>query len=285
MSRPHATVCIAYHYDAVSSWLWVYGSWDAPTRHTRGLFGVREGTPRLLDLHDRHDIPSTWHVPGHTIESFPESCGEIHDRGHDIEHHGWTHERFAGSDDYEAEKADFERGVDAIYDLTGRKPTGYSSTAWEFSAHTLDILEELGFEWDSSQMASDFNPYYVRRGWEAPADGPYVWGEATDIVELPVSWQRDDWPPFTFTWANPHMMAFVDETAVFRGWRHQFDWMYDHVDGGVFVLTLHPQVVGQAHRLVLLDELFAHLRAKPGVEFATAETAAEAWRESNPTAA
>jgi peptidoglycan/xylan/chitin deacetylase (PgdA/CDA1 family) len=282
MTRPRATVCIAYHYDAVSTWLWVYDSWNAPTRHTRGLFGVVEGTPRLLDLHDRHDIPSTWHVPGHTIESFPESCGEIHDRGHDIEHHGWTHQRFAGQDDYEAERADFERGVDAIYDLTGRKPTGYSSTAWEFSEHTLDILLDLGFEWDSSQMASDFNPYYVRRGWEAPADGPYEWGEETDLVELPVSWQRDDWPPFTFTWANPYMMAFVDEASVFRKWRDAFDWMYDNVDGGVFVLTLHPQVIGQAHRLSRLDDLLGHMRSKPDVEFATGEEAARAWREANP---
>jgi peptidoglycan/xylan/chitin deacetylase (PgdA/CDA1 family) len=273
-----ATVCITYHYDAVSSWLWVYDSWESPTRHSRGLFGVEEGAPRLLDLHDRFGIPSTWHVPGHTIESFPEICGEVHDRGHDIEHHGWTHRRYAGMDDYEAEKADFERGIEAIYDLTGRRPTGYSSTAWEFSEHTLDILLELGFDWDSSQMASDFNPYYVHRGWSAPADGPYERGEPTELVELPIHWQRDDWPPFTFTWANPHMMAYVDEDSVFGRWRDQFDWMYDRLDNGTYVLTLHPQVIGQAHRLMRLEALFEHMRSKPGVEFLTCEAAAERFR-------
>lgn len=273
-----ATVCVAYHYDAVSSWLWVYDSWETPGRHSRGLFGVLEGAPRLLDLHDEFDVPSTWHIPGHTIESFPDICGEVHDRGHEVEHHGWTHERFAGQDDPEAEREDFVRGIEAIEDLTGRAPSGYSSTAWEFSKHTVDILIDLGFDWDASLMARDFSPHYVHREWRAPEDGPYDRGEPTDLVELPINWERDDWPPFTFTWANPHMMAYKSEAAIFQKWRDQFDWMYDRLDDGVFVLTLHPQVIGQAHRLLHLEALFGHMQGKPGVEFRTCDAVAQDFR-------
>jgi peptidoglycan/xylan/chitin deacetylase (PgdA/CDA1 family) len=274
----NATICISYHFDAVSTWLWVYDSWSSPTRHSRGLFGVLDGAPRLLDLHDRYDVPSSWCIPGHTVESFPQICGEVHDQGHDVEHHGWTHHRFAGDDDYEAERDDFVRGIEAIEDLTGRTPTGYSSTAWEFSEHTLNILLELGFEWDSSIMAREFRPHYVYRGWSAPADAPYDRGKPTDLVELPVSWERDDWPPFTFTWSNPHMMAYIGEDLIFQKWRNQFDWMREHIDDGVYLLTLHPQVVGQSNRIHRLEALFQYMQSKPGVEFKTLETVAREFK-------
>jgi adenosine/AMP kinase len=49
----------------------------------------------------------------------------------------------------------------------------------------------------------------------------------------------------------------------------------------VFVLTLHPQVIGQSHRISRLEELYEHMLSKPDIEFRTMETAAEAWREQN----
>ena len=277
MSR--ATVTISYHFDAVSTWLWSYGSWDMPARHSRGVFGADYGAPRLLGLHDKLDVPSTWCIPGHTIESFPEICGEVWDRGHGVQHHGWTHRGPSTFEDREAEKADIERGIESIRDLTGETPTGYASPAWDFSEHTLDILEELGFEWDSSLMRSDFEPHYVRKNWSAPADGPYERGEPTDIVELPASWERDDFPAFTYTWSNPHRMGYHAEDMIFQKWYDQFDWMYENVDNGVFVLTLHPQVIGQAHRLTRLEEFYEYMLSKPGVEFKTMEATADAWRE------
>jgi peptidoglycan/xylan/chitin deacetylase (PgdA/CDA1 family) len=248
------------------------------------VFGAEIGAPRLLDLHDKYDVPATWFVPGHTIESFPEICGEVWDRGGDIQHHGWSHTGPATFESEEDERADVERAVDNIVDLTGRKPTGYRSPAWDFSSHTLDILADIGIRWESSKMASDFTPHYVYGGWEAPPDGPYVRGEPTDIVELPVSWQRDDWPPFTFTWARPHRMGYVSEDSIFRRWYDQFDWMYENVDDGVFILTMHPQVMGQAHRIMRLEALIQHMSTKPGVEFKLMDTVAEEWREANPPA-
>ncbi|WP_435358816.1 polysaccharide deacetylase family protein [Haloarchaeobius sp. DFWS5] len=278
----NATVCLSVHFDAVSTWLWSYDSWDMPTRHSRGVYGADVGAPRLLDLFDEYDIPTTWCIPGHTIESFPEICGEVHDQGHGVQHHGWTHRGPSTYESKEAEKADVERGIESIRDLTGKRPTGYASPAWDFSEHTLDILQELDFEWDSSVMAADFRPHYLNGGWKAPADGPYERGEPTDIVELPVSWERDDFPPFTYTWSRPHRMGYVPEDAIFQKWYDQFDWMYEHVDDGVFVLTLHPQVIGQAHRLVRLEAFLQHVRSKPGASFETMDATAAAFRAANP---
>jgi peptidoglycan/xylan/chitin deacetylase (PgdA/CDA1 family) len=274
-----ATVCLSYHFDAVSTWLWAYDAWDMPTRHSRGVFGAEVAAPRLLDLHDEYDIPSTWCIPGHTIESFPKICGEVWDRGHGVQHHGWTHKGPSTFESKEAERADLERGIESIRDLTGEKPTGYASPAWDFSEHTLGLLVDLGFRWDSSKMAADFRPHYVYGGWSAPEDAPYDRGEPTDVVELPASWERDDFPPFTYTWSRPHRMGYMGEDWIFQKWYDQFDWMYDSVENGVYVLTLHPQVIGQAHRLQRLEALLKHMLAKPGVEFKTMTATAEEFRE------
>ena len=271
-----STVCLSYDFDAVSTWLWSYDSWDMPTRHSRGVFGAEKGAPRLLDLHDEHDIPSTWFVPGHTIDSFPEICGEIHDRGYDIQHHGWSHTGPATYDTKEDEKADVDRAIESIVDLTGEKPTGYRSPAWDYSANTLEILDEVGIEWDSSKMASDFEPHWVYGDWSA-----YDRGEPTDIVELPVSWQRDDWPALTFTWSRPHRMGYVSEDSLFRRYYDQFDWMHEHVDDGVFILTMHPQVMGQAHRITRLEEFVQHIEQKDDVEFKEMDTVASEFRANN----
>ncbi|MGM0592254.1 MAG: polysaccharide deacetylase family protein [Halobacteriota archaeon] len=272
MLPQRAYVTVQYHFDAVSIWLNRFGFTREPGKHSRGLFGVNVGAPRLLDLHDRLDVPATWFIPGHTIESFPDICGDVWDRGYDVQHHGWSHADQSVYDDKDEVRADMVRGIEAIEALTGRPPTGYSSNRWgAFTGDTLDLLVELGFEWDSSLMGREFTPYYVPTGWSAPQDEPYDSGEETDLIEFPVSWRRDDWPHLQIEKGVDTVGAAVDETRLFRSWREQFDWMYDNVDGGVFNLTLHPQVIGQAPLTDRLETLFEHMSSKPGVEFTTFE--------------
>lgn len=269
-----ATVCLTVDFDAVSSWIHSFDEADSPTNLSRGVFGADYGAPRLLDLFDEQDVTTTWFVPGHTVESFPDAVEDVWERGHDVQHHGWSHTRPGNYDDRASELADVVRGVEAIEVLTGRRPTGYRSPSWDFSPNTLSILQELDFEWDSSQMAADFRPYYLRENWRAPADAPYERGDRTDVVEVPVSWQRDDYPALAFS----RQCGFANETAVFDMWRRQFDWMHANVDDGVFVLTMHPQVMGQSHRLANLKPLIEHMRARSGVEFATVDAVVEEFR-------
>ncbi|MDP0497995.1 MAG: polysaccharide deacetylase, partial [Verrucomicrobiota bacterium JB024] len=53
---------------------------------------------------------------------------------------------------------------------------------------------EYDFLYDSSCMANDYSPYYIRSGDKWSVDQPYEFGKPTDIVELPVSWSLDDFP-------------------------------------------------------------------------------------------
>lgn len=274
-----ARVCLTYDFDAVSLPLWVFDAWDAPTMLSRGLFGADVGVPRLLDLHDKYDIPATFFTTGHTIDSFEERAGEIHDRGYDIQHHGWDHVSPVDYDTREEEREDLVRGIESIRDLTGEKPTGFRSSAWALSEHSLGLLEELDFEWDSSLMATEFQPYWAPDGWEAPRDGVFKRGEPTDLVEIPPSWQRDDFPPLEFIWGGN--WGFASEDATFQRWRDQFDYMHENVDNGVYVLTMHPQVSGRSELISRHEDLIQYMQGKDGVEFKTMEAVADEFRENN----
>lgn len=263
-----ATVCLCYDFDAVSGWIHGDGAADSPTKLSRGLFGVDVAAPRILDLHDRLGIPATWFTPGHTIDSFPEICGRVVDAGHDVQCHGWSHTDPSRYADAAAERADLERAVASIRDLTGSAPTGYRSPSWDLSPNTLDLLVDLGFEWDSSLMGGDFEPYRVRRFDGVDPDEAYGRGEPIDLVEFPVSWHRDDWPAFQFVPGRTGHLPNANEAAVFDLWYEQFAWMLENVDDGVYTLTMHPQVIGQAPRLGYLAELVDRFRAHDGVEFA-----------------
>jgi peptidoglycan/xylan/chitin deacetylase (PgdA/CDA1 family) len=281
-----ATVCLTFDFDAVSPWLHMDdGERNSPTNRSRGVFGAEVGTPRILEFLERRDLPSTWFVPGHTAESFPEAVAAVHEAGHEIGHHGWSHTPPGEFDTRAEELQDVVRGEEAISEITGEPPAGYRSPSWDYSEHTVDVLQELGFEWCSNGMSREYSPYFVRRD-EAPVDDAYD-AEPTDLVEVPVSWGRDDYPLLAFS-AQRQRVAIED---AFAEWTESFDWMVEHVPGavergvseelgGVYVLTLHPQVIGRGHRLSRLGEFVDHVAAAGDVEFAEVGEVARAFRDA-----
>ena len=78
--------------DAVAGWLGSYGGEDSPCDISRGLFSGEVGVPRLVRLFDKLAIPTSWFIPGHSIETFPEQCRMVVDAGHEIGVHGYSHE-------------------------------------------------------------------------------------------------------------------------------------------------------------------------------------------------
>src|SRR5262249_17991082 len=146
-----------------------------PTPMSRGEFGL-VGARRILALLKKYGIRSTWFIPGHTIESFPDRAAEVVDAGHEIGHHGWTHVPPASMTRDEEEEG-LVRGIQAIRTLAGRAPRGYRSPAWDLSPHTIDLLIAQGFAYDSSMMGDDYQPYQARRGDVIELHEPMVRGE------------------------------------------------------------------------------------------------------------
>jgi peptidoglycan/xylan/chitin deacetylase (PgdA/CDA1 family) len=57
------------------------------------------------------------------------------------------------------EGAMHERGLDVLDRVAGIRPVGYRSPGWDLTWESVDILLELGFEYDSRLAADDFSLY------------------------------------------------------------------------------------------------------------------------------
>ncbi|KAL8802641.1 MAG: hypothetical protein Q9200_006512 [Gallowayella weberi] len=79
-----AQCCFSVDIDAVAGWLGSYQGEDSTSDISRGLFAGTVGVRRLLKLFDKYHIKTTWFIPGHSLETFPEECAMIRDAGHEM---------------------------------------------------------------------------------------------------------------------------------------------------------------------------------------------------------
>ena len=226
-------VCFNPHFDAVSLWLGSFGGADSPCDISRGVFAAKRGVPRLLEFFRRYDITTTWHITGHSMESFPKAAEMIAKEGHEIGVHGYSHENpIAMSPQQERDVLD--KSIELCRNLTGQNPKGYATPWAEFSNITVDLLLERGFSHEYSMMEEDCFPYYLRTGdsWTKidytrdAADWmkPWVPGKEVDIVEIPLSWHLDDAPPTMFVKTAPNSHGWVTGQEIGQIWIDYFDW-------------------------------------------------------------
>jgi peptidoglycan/xylan/chitin deacetylase (PgdA/CDA1 family) len=276
MTAPTHSACLTFDLDAMSSWITSVGT-DNPSMISRGEFAI-VGVERVLDVLRRHDVRATFFVPGHTVLAYPSLVERIAADGHELGHHGWAHENPAGLDRAGEERV-LELGLAAFDRVVGRRPTGYRSPAWDMSPRSVDVLLAAGITYDSSCMGSDFVPYYLRSGDRWSTDDPYVFGETTRLVELPVSWALVDLPRFE---PIPGVFdGFADPDRAFAVFRAEFDYLVTHVPGGMFNLTMHPECIGRGHRVVRLEGLVEHIAAS-GAAFESLGDVARRWAGANP---
>jgi peptidoglycan/xylan/chitin deacetylase (PgdA/CDA1 family) len=240
---------------------------------SRGEYGANVGLGRVLGLLRDKGVKATFFVPAHTAASYPDQTRRILDEGHEIGAHGYCHEGPIGVDPAEEARL-LDASIAKLQGVLGSgfRPVGYRSPAWDLSSASVGILTERGFLYDSSMMADDFTPYRARAG-DRVDDELFVPGQATPLIEMPVAWELDDYPYFTFT-NRPLFGGMHGTEHVFTCWRDEFDYCHRHVADGVFTLTMHPQVIGRGPRIEMLSRLIDHMQAQPGVRFSTMEAEA-----------
>ncbi|WP_433351810.1 polysaccharide deacetylase family protein [Microtetraspora malaysiensis] len=286
-------VAFGIDVDAVGGWLGSYGGENSPCDISRGVFAGEVGVPRLNALLEKYGLPATWFWPGHSIETFPEQFDQVVAAGHEIGLHGYSHENPIAMN-REQESAVLDHCVELIERRAGRRPTGYVAPWWEFSPITNELLLARSIKYDHSLMHRDFEPYYVRVGdtWtkvDYAKDArawmkPLVRGEETDLVEIPASWHLDDLPPMMFIKASPNSHGFVNPRDTEQMWRDQFDWVHRESEYAVFPLTIHPDVSGRPHVLLMLERLIEHISGHEGVRWATFDAIADDFRARRPRA-
>lgn len=145
-------------------------------------------TRLLLGLLDEFGLKATWFVLGEVAEHFPTLVRRLADQGHEIGVHGYHHHRL-----YELTPESFRasicRAKAVVEDAAGVRVRGHRAAAMSLTRATwwaLDVLAEVGFEYDSSVFPFERSERYGVAG--APV-GVHVidLGGGRRIVEIPLS--------------------------------------------------------------------------------------------------
>ncbi len=286
MAKKEILVAYGVDVDAVAGWLGSYGGEDSPDDISRGMFAGEIGAPRLLDLFKKYNLTTTWFIPGHSIETFPEQMKMVVDAGHEVGAHGYSHENPIAMTPKQEEDV-LLKSISLIEDLTGKKPTGYVAPWWEFSNVTNELLYKHGIKYDHSLMHNDFSPYFVRVGdeWTKIDYGktaaewmkPLKRGTETTLVEIPANWYLDDLPPMMYIKGSPNSHGFVNPRDIEQLWKDQFDWMYENMDRAIFPMTIHPDVSGRPQVLKMHERLIEYFNSHEGVKWVTFNEIADAF--------
>ena len=277
--------------DSVAGQIGSYGGGEFPSDIQRGVFASEVGNIRLLNLFRKYKLKTSFFIPGHSIESFPDVVKRIAAEGHEIGAHGYTHENPIAMTPTQ-EEAILVKSIELIEKFSGKKPRGYVAPWWEMSNSTAALLLKYGFRYDHSQGYRDFQPFYARVGdswtvidYSKRAEEwmrPMVHGKEIDLVEIGANWCVDDLPPMLFMKKVPNSHGFVNPRDIEQMWRDQFDWVYREMDYGVFPMTIHPDVSGRPHVILMLERLIEHINRHDGVRWLTLEEMAEDFRRRYP---
>ena len=250
-------VCITFDVDAEAGYL---GEGEQFVRRlttlSEGRFSVTRGVPRILELLQRLSVKGTFFVPGYTAERHPGVVAEILAGGHEIAHHGYLHLRSdkVSEDD---QREEIERGFEALEGAGAPRPRGYRSTSWEITPETFALLVEHGFAYDSSCMGDD-RPYVEE--WDGQR-----------LLELPVHWSLDDWP--RWGWGIDAGGNMTAPAELYESWLAEY--RSARADGRLVTYTMHPEVIGRAHRFAQLEALIGKLVSDDGVWFARMDEVAD----------
>lgn len=276
--KDKAIVCVTVDFDAVSLWM----NWGATGERTlaRGEFGGRIGAPRLLDVFARTGIATTWFIPGHTVDTYPDFVRSVHEAGHEIGNHGYCHESFnqISPDDVARVVA---AGSNSIERVTGKRPLGMRVPAGDFDGSLFEFLEREGFVYNSS-VVGEYDAWHCHAKGELNFDRPNTPGARLQLVQLPLSFVMNDFNYYEFNYGDPQLHGLCSPDYVEGIWKAQFDYMYANVPGGILNLTLHPQSSGWGLRAAMLERFIRYCQEKPGCVFRTCLDVANEFKALHP---
>lgn len=156
-------------------------SW--PTREYR----VERNTERLLSVLANKGVHGTFFVLGWVAERSPNLLRRIASAGHEIACHGYSHQLVYRQtpDEFREET---RRAKDLIEQAVGETVLGYRAASFSITSASLwalDVLIDLGFEYDSSIFPIRHDRYGIPGA--SPCLGRFTAPTGRTIIEFPMS--------------------------------------------------------------------------------------------------
>jgi hypothetical protein len=277
--------------------------------------GVIHGTPPILDILDKHQIPATFYWTGHAAENNPEMVRRVAAAGHETGCHGLLHETlgdpiFPLPNNWPILKSEVEGrltiATQIVKDVSGVDPISFRCPRLWGSTQVVNVLERLGYISDASFPMYFYNepygPYHPDyEDWTRPGNMKLVqipnFCDMTMESNDPYQRDRDQWPLFRTESAEALMEkvdSFLDyirtkeEHPVLCFYLHPWEFYempQGAIDFGECSVTPQPFIVKNcgAKAIAEFDKLCAILKARGG-RFITAGDLAKEYTELSQTA-
>lgn len=276
---------------------------------TSNYEGVRRGTPRLLEIMERHGARAVYFWTGHAAEHNPEMVKRVREAGHEIGCHGLVHETlgdpiFPLPNNWPVMPSEVEgrlkEATRLVQKVSGVRPVSFRCPRLWGSTRVVRVLESLGYRADASLPL-----YFYRRMFYPYHPSATDWTKRgkMKIVEIPnfcdLSMQssdryqrdRDQWPLFRTEGARALLQkaeSFIDYVRR-RGKRpvlcfYFHPWEFHEmpqgaIDFGEASVKPMPFITKNCGKIARreFDILLRELKKRGGV-FKTALELADEWR-------
>ena len=213
---------------------------------TQRDYGNRVGIFRVLDVLDRYQIRAGVAVNALAAERYPYLIEQFKRRKYEFIAHGHSANRMISSKMSEAEeKAEIANSIAAIEKAAGVRPTGWLGQDYGESRRTPQLLADAGLDY-VLDWPNDDQPYPMKVGRK--------------FVSMPNQPEWDDvqqlWLRRIPTTRYPDLVGEAFE-------------LLHHEGGQVFSLSIHPWLMGMAHRIKYLDEALRRIERFGNVWHAT----------------
>ena len=225
-----------------------------------------KGEPDVLITDIQMPVMNGLKLVEETKKRYPEVITRIAEAGHEIGHHGYAHERFAGKTTEEQIEI-IEKTQRIFKDLIGHEVTGFRTPSGDWAKITPQLLYERGFRYSSS-MRGDDRPYRT-----------VINGEKTDFIEIPTKWEVDDYVAMAYN-MYPAEPAGQDRISSYRLVEDNFmrEFRGHYREGLCISYMSHPQVIGSPGRIQILKHMLEQITSKEDVWVATGTEVSDWYR-------
>ncbi len=229
---------------------------------TQRDYGNRVGIFRVLELLDRYQLKVTVAANSTALERYPYLVAELKRRGYEFAAHGSHATRMITSRMDEAEeRALIQSSITAVERATGKRPTGWLGQDYGESARTPRLLAEAGLDY-VMDWPNDDQPYRMTVG--------------KPFVSIP---NHAEWDDVQLLWLRRvGMPTYAKVLGEAFGALHE----EGASSGRIFGLSLHPWLIGMAHRIRYLEEALQRIAGHRDVWQATSGEIAAWYLEHGP---
>ena len=221
-------------------------------------YGNRVGIYRLLKAFDKYGVKSTYAVNAELAKRVPYLMAALKERGVEMLGHGWNMDTIHHNN-MEDEAGIISESLEVLSRYSSQEITGWLSPGRFESDKTPEYLADVGIKYFCDWVNDDM-PYNFRTD-----NGP--------LLAMPLSKELED--QFVLL-SNLHSESSYGDQI-----KDAADMLITEAyeqGGRMLALSLHPWMMGQPHRIKVLEDILDYLMSKEEVWSASANEILEHWQ-------